>query len=124
MTAVSRAGTITIIIAIAGLLLVSACDSGISQEEVAERKLWGHHCLNGWDGNHDGFETQIRGLLNDPDSMDTHATKTTQKLPNGFHRISMDYSAKNSFGGRVRLSAIGWLDPESCEVEVYDYGFN
>ena len=35
----------------------------------------------------------------------------------------MDYSAKNAFGGRVRATATGLLDPDTCDVTVVDYGF-
>ncbi len=31
-------------------------------------------CVSAWDGNHEGFEALIRGVLNDPGSMETHGT--------------------------------------------------
>ena len=31
-------------------------------------------CFSAWDGNHDDFERQVRELLNDPGSMETHGT--------------------------------------------------
>jgi len=105
-------------------MLLLAC-GGPDPEEQAAKREWGHHCLSAWDGNHDGFETQIRDLLNDPDSMETHKTTTTRLIPGaGTHKISMEYSARNAFGGRIRLEAIGYLDPDTCEVMVVDYGFN
>lgn len=101
--------------------IVAACGD---PEADAEARRWGHHCLSGWDGNHDGFESRVRALLNDPGSMETHGTRTSQvNAGTGLHRITMDYSAKNAFGGRVRATATGLLDPDTCDVTVVDYGF-
>ena len=81
-------------------------------------------CLSPWDGNHDGFEDQIRPLLNDEGSMRTHATRfqTTDGDGDGQVRIMMEYSANNAFGGRVKAVAIGSLNYRTCRVTVIDTG--
>ena len=112
------------ILAVVFLVGSLACSTIPDPREQAKKREWGHHCPSAWDGNHDRFETQIRDLLNDPGSMETHSTQTSRLLDTGLHRISMDYSATNAFGGRVRTSATGFLDPDTCEVMVVDFGFN
>lgn len=79
-------------------------------------------CLSAWDGNHDGFERQIRQLLSDPNSMETHATYYGRI--DGDFVIRMDYGARNAFGGMVRTTAVGIMNTETCEVAVIDYGFD
>ena len=80
-------------------------------------------CLDPWDGNHNGFEDQIRPLLNDRGSMETHETRFgIEDYSLNRVVIRMDYSAKNAFGGRVSVEAIGLLDYTTCEVEVLSTG--
>jgi len=114
--------------ALAGVTSIAALactDSTQSEQDAVQDREWGHHCLSPWDGNHDGFEDQIRALLNDPGSMKTHNTTTSRLIAgSGTHHINMDYSAKNAFGGRVRTTATGYLDPDTCEVIVANYGFD
>ena len=75
-------------------------------------------CLDPWDGNHNGFEDQIRPLLNDRGSMKTHETLFGIKdYSPGRVAIKMTYSAKNLFGGRVSVVAVGLLDYVTCEVD-------
>ena len=78
-----------------------------------------------WDGNHEGFEKQIRDLLNDPDSMSTHGTyySSADSISDGVIRIKLNYSAANAFGGKVRTDAYGDMDVRTCAVSVVDYGF-
>ena len=86
-----------------------------TDQEIAEA------CLSLWDGNHDDFERQVRELLNDPDSMETHSTRFG--TIEGQFFLIMDYGARNAFGGMVRTEAIAIMDTETCEVFVLDYGF-
>ena len=80
-------------------------------------------CLSPWDGNHDGFEDQIRPLLNDRGSMRTHETRFgVEDYEPGRVLIRIVYSAENAFGGRVTTEAIGLLDYATCEVEVVTTG--
>ena len=108
-----------LIILILGLAIVFvAC--GSSSEETAEEHRKGFHCLDPWDGNHNGLEALIRDQLNDPGSMETHSTRITPVSAAGTHTVLMDFSAANAFGGMVRNTAYGWVDHETCEAEL-DY---
>ncbi len=79
--------------------------------------------MDPWDGNHNGFEDQIRPLLNDRGSMDTHETRFgVEDYQPGRVAIRMTYSAKNALGGRVTTEAIGLLDYATCEVQVLSTG--
>ena len=80
-------------------------------------------CVSPWDGNHDGFERQVREQLNDPESMTTHATYYVRRSSGEFI-LRMDYGARNAFGGMVRTEAIAVMDTNTCEVTVLDYGFD
>lgn len=80
-------------------------------------------CMDPWDGNHNGFEDQVRALLNDPRSMDTISTWVSRLLEDGTHRITMDYTARNVLGGVVRTTAVGNLNPTTCMVWVTEFGY-
>ena len=84
-----------------------------------EERRKGFHCLSAWDGNHDGIETLVRARLNDPGSMETHRT-VIGPVVNGQHRIKLDFSAANAFGGMVRSTAIGYVDHDTCRATL-DY---
>ncbi|MYH67775.1 MAG: LysM peptidoglycan-binding domain-containing protein [Dehalococcoidia bacterium] len=76
-------------------------------------------CLDPWDGNHNGFEDQIRPLLNDEDSMETHETRFgLDEYVSDHVPIVMVYSAKNAYGGRVKATATGLLNYKTCKVTV------
>ena len=84
-------------------------------------------CLNPLDGNHNGFEDQIRPLLNDEGSMRTHDTYfgTERGALGGSQNevgIRMVYSAENAFGARIKKEAVGRLNFESCRVTVITTG--
>ncbi len=81
-------------------------------------------CFSAWDGNHDDFERQVRELLNDPGSMETHGTyfNSDEDISDGTMTIRMDYGARNQLGGMVRTDAIAEMNVRTCEVTVIDYG--
>ena len=79
-----------------------------------------------WDGNLNSFERQIRERLNDPGSMETFGTYFTDGFalePDGRLKVRMDWGARNAFGGMVRTESLGYLDLDSCEVEITVWGF-
>ena len=108
-----------LVVACLTLVLVSGCDSGpkTDRERIED-------CLSAWDGNHAGFEDQVRRGLNDEGSMQTHGTYFTA-TPNNLRRvpIRMEYSAKNLLGGRIKSQATGYLDATTCKVTVESYGY-
>ncbi len=110
---------LALVVAAACGICVATTGDGKTDEERAEEKKWGFHCLSEWDGNHDGFERLVKPYLNDPDSMETFSTRMGQlgSRPNG-HSISMDFGARNAFGGMVRHTATGSVDHDSCEATL------
>lgn len=82
-------------------------------------------CLSPWDGNHNGFEDQVRPGLNDEDSMQTHSTRfeETDRDGDGHVLIAMEYSANNAYGARIKTVATGLLDYRTCRVTVLDPGY-
>ena len=83
--------------------------------ERAEYERKGFHCLDGWDGNHNGLEALVRAVLNDPGSMETYDTLVSP-VENGEHTIVMDFGARNMLGGMVRATAVGTYDNKTCEA--------
>ena len=98
-----------------------AADPKPERPQTTREKIEG--CSSPWDGNHNGFERQIQSRLNDPSSMETHETRFGTSDPDGDGRvaISMNYSARNAFGGRVRSLAWGELNYNDCSVQVTSY---
>ena len=86
--------------------------------EKAEERRKGFHCLSEWDGNHDGLEALIRERLNDPGSMETIKTRIAPADAQGDHRIQLEFTAENAFGGRVRSIAYGWVSQATCEATL------
>ena len=80
-------------------------------------------CLDPWDGHHNGFEDQVRPLLNDEESMQVHNTYygTAESEPDKVS-IRMVYSALNALGGRVKAEANGVLNYKTCAVVMLTTG--
>ena len=95
-----------------------AAERRAENAEKAEERRKGFHCLSEWDGNHDGLEALIRDRLNDPGSMETIATRIAPADAQGDHRIQLDFTAQNAFGGRVRSTAYGWVSQATCEATL------
>ena len=79
-------------------------------------------CLSAWDGNHNGFEREVKAVLNDPDSMEVHGTyfNGDDSLADGTMTLRMDYSAANAFGGMVRANALAEMD-RNCDITIVAY---
>lgn len=88
-------------------------------EAEADRRK-GFHCLSRWDGNHDGLEKLVKAQLNDPGSMETLQTFISPVNSEGNHRIRMEFTALNAFGGRVRNTAVGWVNNKTCTATLTD----
>lgn len=98
------------------------CAAGGDEEPLTTRERI-EDCLNPWDGNHDGFEDQIRAVLRDPESMRTQSTHFGTTLDrNNTVPIRLNYTARNAFGGTVRNDAVGRLNISTCKVSVLSYG--
>lgn len=100
-----------------GLVALGCTAEEGNETSEAEDERKGFHCLSPWDGNHDGLEALIRRQLNDPGSMETVETRISPVV-DGRHRISLEFTAKNSFGGRIRHVAHGSVSNETCEAQL------
>ena len=94
----------------------AAAEEPDAEEEEERRK--GFHCLSEWDGNHEGLEVLIQDRLNDPGSMETIETRIAVADAQGDHRIQLDFTAKNTLGGRDRYTAHGWVSQATCEATL------
>ena len=121
------------VVAIAGLaslgaIIGMACSGGESDSpaERRERKAQEQQealedCFNPWDGNLDALEDLVRPKLNDRGSMQTHETRFSRTPDaDGFYRVRMSFSAENSYGGRVTLTALGEVNPDGCRVRLVE----
>ena len=66
--------------------------------ENMERRRSGQDCINVWNGSHSYLVRQIKPLLREPDSFE-HISTRVWKANGGWHRVTMQYRAKNGFGG-------------------------
>ncbi|MCY4546210.1 MAG: hypothetical protein OXD39_13340 [Gemmatimonadetes bacterium] len=68
--------------------------------------------FSAWDGSHRNLVAAVEKTLNDPGSFEHLETRTMKgsNYPRTF-LVSMQYTAKNAFGGRVRNTVV-------CEVDV------
>lgn len=96
----------------------ASADAEQAQADAERAKLHGHHCLSAWDGTHQDFTAQVTRLLREPDSFEHIATRTGPVNEAGKNSISMEYRARNGFGGVNVSTATGWLDNATCAVAV------
>ena len=115
---------IGIIVLIAVAVVNASSDSGSGKPKPAANTPEGiaENCLSSWDGNSDELEAVVRGVLNDPSSMETYetrynGTKTFDMNDDGIKEIFivMEYGANNAFGGKVRQTATAYID-QNCRV--------
>ena len=81
--------------------------------QKAEERRKGFHCLDDYDGNHAGLEELVKASLNAPSSLETLET-LIGPVQDGKHRVRMDFTAKNQYGGRVRYTALADIDNLTC----------
>ncbi len=109
-------GLLAILAFVAILIGTSLCNGSDpeSEAERAEERRQGMHCLSTWDGSNRAFKEAVSYRLNDPNSLEEIETWISP-LRDGRHRIRMEFTAENIFGGRLRYTAYGWVDTETCE---------
>ena len=123
----AAAGCLIIILVVVLFLIIGLAACGTSNDDddgpPSNAKELFEGCVSPWDGNHEGFEAEIRAVLNDPGGMETHGTyySSSDSISDGGITIRLDYSAANAFGGMVRTDAVGVMDLD-CEVTVITYG--
>ena len=101
-------------------ILFSVC-TGPSDEEEAEERRKGFHCLSSLDGNHRRVVQEVKDYLNDPDSFEAIVTRISPVSGDGNHFLTMDYRARNSFGAMVKAQATATVENDGCEATILSY---
>jgi hypothetical protein len=91
------------------------------QAKSLEDERNGFHCLSAWDGSNRSFVEQVKRQLRDPDSFEMVETRIAPVV-DGQHLITMEYRAKNGFGGMNVAIATGTVDHASCNATVASIG--
>lgn len=119
-----KTGLIYLVIGAAlGLGAVALSDSSESNADIAqakaereEDKRKGFHCLSAWDGSHPDLERFVEDRLVDPDSYEHIKTLVSPVSGIGTHNISMQFRARNGFGGMTIGSASAVITQEDCKI--------
>ena len=83
-------------------------------------------CFDSITGNVTELIALVMDDLNDPGSIsdfDTQYERTPTTGTGGRHRVTMEYTAKNAYGGRVTQRAWALMHPTTCAVELLSPGF-
>ena len=105
-----------------GLMLAVGCSGS---EGAAEWQRKGFHCLSLWDGSHSEVVRLVKEDLRDPDSFQHIETRVSVVSDQGLHSFTMEYRARNGFGGMnvgastgVYVNAdVGGVDGEAAAVK-------
>ena len=81
-------------------------------DEAAEK------CLSGWDGSHRATNERIKAELRSPDSFEHVKTlyRTTLTQGGRILVLTVEFSAENAFGARLRGTGFGDVDVQTCQV--------
>ncbi|MBO6808421.1 hypothetical protein [Thalassospira sp.] len=106
-----------------GLGAVALSDSSESDAEIAhakadreEEERKGFHCLSAWDGSYPDLERYVEDHLVDPDSYEHIETLISPVSDIGTHDVSMQFRARNGFGGMTIGSASAVITQEDCKI--------
>ena len=100
--------------------LVSACGSEVSDNEIADMRRAGQHCVIG--GLSGQFVKAVKEQLRDPTSFEHVETAIMPVAADGTHEIAMRFRSRNGFGGMTLSAALGSVDSETCAASVIDVG--
>jgi hypothetical protein len=89
--------------------------------KAEEDQRRGFHCLSGWDGSNASLVQQVKDQLREPDSFEHIETRITPEV-DGRHNITMEYRARNGFGGMNVATAVGTVDHRTCEATLTSTG--
>lgn len=86
-------------------------------KQDADRKA-GFHCLSKWDGSHRDLVRAVEPSLRDPDSFEHIETRITPVNAKGFHLLTMQYRARNGFGGMAIGTLRATVKNSDCSFEI------
>ncbi|AJP73140.1 hypothetical protein [Sphingomonas hengshuiensis] len=89
-----------------------------AEQEAAEEKVKGFHCLSSWDGSNRDLIKQIKAKLGDPDSFSHTETTIAPVNDVGNHILRMDFRAANALGGKSIFTAWARIDHETCKADI------
>ena len=86
-----------------------------SAEEIAQARIDAQ--FSAWDGSHRNLVAVVKRAMNDPGSFEHIETQTMKGInfPKTFI-VSMEYSGKNAFGGRVRNTVVCEVSGENGDI--------
>jgi hypothetical protein len=88
---------------------------------TAEDRRKGFHCLSKWDGSSEQLVEAVKTRLRDPDSFEHDETRILP-VKDGKHGVTMQYRARNGFGGMNRTVAVAEIDHATCGATVLTLG--
>jgi hypothetical protein len=91
------------------------------QAKAEQDRQRGFHCLSGWDGSNASLVEQVKSQLREPSSFE-HISTSIEPDVSGKHNITMEYRARNGFGGMDVATAEGVVDHETCDATLIDAG--
>lgn len=104
---------------IGGCTAISFAFCGPSDEEKAEQRRLGQHCLLG--AEHFDVSLQVRNYLHDSDSFEFVSGFMTAVDAEGYHEYTMEYRARNAFGAMMKATAIAIVENDGCDATVISY---
>ena len=99
----------------------------LERSRMSDAEILLDDCLDPFDGNHNGFEKQIRDQRVDPGSMDTISTNYLVSEESDYDReiiLGMRYRTRDRYGVIHVLDAVALVDVDTCESSVISYGWN
>lgn len=120
----SQLGCLLVLLPIIGIgyfaIQPSAEEKAAKQAELALEREKGFHCLNKWDGAHDGVKTRTKASLRDPDSFEHIETRVTPRKKDGNHGLIMKYRARNGFGGVNVGEVYANFSNADCSISTFN----
>jgi len=126
----AASGCVSLLMLIGLIALVAHCNSSSTptpqqtqadQAKAEQDRKQGLHCLSGWDGSNRSLVDEVKRQLRGPDSFE-HIETDIQPEVNGKHSITMEYRARNGFGGMDVATAEGVVDHDTCEATLISTG--
>lgn len=88
----------------------------------AEDRRKGFHCLSKWDGSHRELVNELKRSLREPDSFEHVETRITPVNAKGVHLLTMEYRARNGFGGMNVGRLVAAVKNSDCSFTIISNG--
>ena len=81
---------------------------------TAKDRFKGFHCLSQFDGSNTSLVGAVKRGLREPSSFEHIDTSISPADSEGLHHTTMEYRARNGFGGMTVGIASGEVDKDTC----------